>query len=273
MKNLVQRTLTGIIYVSLILLSILIAPIGLNILVIILNLIALIEFNRIVLKLEIRPIPGWIIPNMILTFAGLVLIQSGHFNQLAILPLLVYIISIFILSLYQKKGNPVHAAAFSVFGGLYITVPLVLLTLVHDIAIREAVPFTLSIFICIWVNDTFAYITGMAFGRHRIFPKISPKKSWEGFFGGLIAVAIAGFLMSKFYPVIGLINWILFAVLIAIASVFGDFTESLLKRMAGIKDSGKLLPGHGGILDRIDSLLFAVPVAYIYLLIFYTLHI
>jgi phosphatidate cytidylyltransferase len=176
--------------------------------------------------------------------------------------------TILIIALYQKNGNPVTGAAFVCFAALFVTLPLVLLNLINDISIRKAVPYTLAIFIFIWTNDTFAYLSGMAFGRHRLFEKISPKKSWEGFFGGIIMVVVMAFLMNRFYPLAGLVNWIIFALLTAIASVFGDFNESLLKRIADIKDSGKILPGHGGILDRIDSLLLASPVIYIYLLIY-----
>jgi phosphatidate cytidylyltransferase len=270
MKNIVQRTITGSIYVIFILLAILIDPLGLKILVIILNFIALTEFNRIILKFDIIPVPGWIILNTIATSAELVLIHIGKFQQFGIIPLITFILCILIISLYQKKGNPVHAAASIFYGSLFITLPLVILNLIHTITVREAIPYTLAIFIFIWVNDTFAYLGGISFGRHKLFEKISPKKSWEGFFTGLIAVIPAALLMNRFYPAAGLINWTLIAMLTAVASVFGDFNESLLKRNADIKDSGNLLPGHGGILDRIDSLLFASPVIYIYLLIIYT---
>jgi phosphatidate cytidylyltransferase len=206
---------------------------------------------------------------MILTFIELVFIHFGWFEQLGIIPFLVYFICILTVSLYQKKGNPVYGAAFSIFGSFFITMPLVLLNLIHNISIREAIPYTLAIFIFIWTNDTFAYLAGMAFGRHKLYEKISPKKSWEGFIGGMVVVVAAGILMNRFYPLAGLLNWIFFALFTALASVFGDFNESLLKRIANIKDSGTILPGHGGILDRIDSLLFASPVIYIYLLILY----
>jgi phosphatidate cytidylyltransferase len=270
MKSIIQRSLTGTVYVSLILLSVLLHPIALKVMTLVINLIALIEFDRICRKLEIQFSRIWIIVNMLLVLTELLFMQMGWFKQLGLIPLLVYFIFILILSLYQNKGNPVYNAAFSLYGSLLITLPLVLLNLIHEISIREAIPYTLAIFIFIWTNDTFAYLAGISLGRHKLFEKISPKKSWEGFFGGLIMVIAAALLMNRFFPLAGLANWIVFALLTALASVFGDFSESLLKRMAGVKDSGSILPGHGGMLDRIDSLLFASPVIYIYLIIFYS---
>lgn len=271
MKSLLQRTLTGAGFVTIILLSVLIHPVGLKIITLVLNLIALIEFHRIGHKLGLRFPPAWIAINMILTFAELTLMHFNLFDRFGSIPFVLYNMVILIIALYQKDGNPITGAAFACFAGLFVTLPLILLNLIHEISIREEVPYTLAIFICIWTNDTFAYLTGMAFGRHRLFEKISPKKSWEGFFGGIIMSVALAFLLNRFYPSAGLINWIVFALLTAIASVFGDFNESLLKRTADIKDSGKILPGHGGILDRIDSLLLASPVIYIYLLIYLNL--
>jgi phosphatidate cytidylyltransferase len=272
MKNIFLRTLTGTIYVTLILSALLIDPLGLKILVLLLNLIALLEYNRIIQHLNIRPVRGWIAINMFMLLTELFLIHFGKFGSFTFIPWLIYFLIIPVTALYQSRGNPVISASFAIAASIIITLPLMLLVLVHDIALSRSVPFTLAVFIFIWTNDTFAYITGQAFGRHKLFERISPKKSWEGFIGGLLATAIAGYIMSIFFPAAGLSVWIPFALLIALASVFGDFTESLLKRTADVKDSGNILPGHGGILDRIDSLLFAVPVAYIYLQILYTIN-
>jgi phosphatidate cytidylyltransferase len=123
------------------------------------------------------------------------------------------------------------------------------------------------VFVIIWTNDTFAYLSGLAFGKHRMFERISPKKSWEGFAGGLFMAIIASMVFYYFFPAPGLVNWILFGILTVIVSNLGDFFESFLKRKAGTKDSGTLLPGHGGMLDRIDSMLFVSPVIFIYLLL------
>ena len=118
-------------------------------------------------------------------------------------------------------------------------------------------------FIVIWANDTFAYLTGMAIGKNKMFERVSPKKTWEGFAGGLVVSLVFGFFLHRFIHNINLTPWLVTVALIAISSVIGDFIESLFKRTAGIKDSGKIMPGHGGILDRIDSLLFVAPILYI----------
>jgi phosphatidate cytidylyltransferase len=123
----------------------------------------------------------------------------------------------------------------------------------------------LSMFLIIWTNDTFAYLSGLTFGKHKLFERISPKKTWEGFIGGLLASLLIGYFLHQFILEVSLLKWLFLCLLIAISSVLGDFIESLFKRTAGIKDSGTIMPGHGGILDRIDSLLFVVPVMYIYI--------
>ena len=123
----------------------------------------------------------------------------------------------------------------------------------------------LSIFIFNWVNDTGAYCTGMLFGKHKLFERISPKKSWEGSIGGGIFCIIASFLLSHFFPFMSNGVWIGLALTVVVFGTWWDLTESLLKRRLGIKDSGNILPGHGGMLDRFDSAILAIPAAVVYL--------
>ena len=122
----------------------------------------------------------------------------------------------------------------------------------------------LSIFIFNWVNDTGAYCTGVLFGKHRLFERISPKKSWEGSIGGAVFCVIAAFVMAHFFPFLSLGVWVGLGLVIVVFGTWGDLTESLLKRTLGIKDSGNILPGHGGMLDRFDSSLMAIPAAVVY---------
>jgi len=119
------------------------------------------------------------------------------------------------------------------------------------------------------VNDTGAYLIGVTFGKHRLFERISPKKSWEGFVGGAIAAFVSGYVFSIYMPQISLINWIVFSEIIVIFGTFGDLMESMLKRTLEVKDSGNVIPGHGGLLDRFDSMLLAGPVVFIYLSFLY----
>lgn len=123
----------------------------------------------------------------------------------------------------------------------------------------------LGLFILIWANDTFAYLIGKSIGKHPLHSRLSPKKSVEGFIGGLIFAGAAGYILSLFSDSLSLTDWLIFAVLAGAGGTLGDLLESSFKRVAGVKDSGKLIPGHGGLLDRIDSILFAVPLTGLYL--------
>jgi len=132
--------------------------------------------------------------------------------------------------------------------------------------------YALALFAFVWVNDTFAYLVGSAIGKRKLFERISPKKTWEGFFGGLIFAVFAGFLFCHFLTdycsTSNLIKWLGLAVVVVIFGTMGDLFESYIKRNLNVKDSGTILPGHGGLLDRLDSILFAAPAALLYLLIF-----
>jgi phosphatidate cytidylyltransferase len=171
---------------------------------------------------------------------------------------------------------------YSVGGYFYIILPLICLLFIYS----KSAWYALALFIFIWINDTFAYLVGITIGKHKLWPKISPKKSWEGFFGGLVFTILAAILFC--YLLIGeisgeislctecenvkslsfyMLNWIIFAIIVVIAGTFGDLFESYLKRSLNVKDSGTILPGHGGLLDRFDSILFAAPGAMIYLLL------
>jgi phosphatidate cytidylyltransferase len=126
----------------------------------------------------------------------------------------------------------------------------------------------IDIFILIWINDTFAYIVGKSIGRTKLYEKISPKKTVEGFIGGLIFSLGAAYFISKYNNDLNLIQWLILTTVVVIAGSLGDLIESKFKRLAGVKDSGAILPGHGGLLDRLDSLVFAAPFAYLTLQIF-----
>ena len=126
----------------------------------------------------------------------------------------------------------------------------------------------LYLFLTIWMNDTGAYITGRLIGKHKMFPRISPKKSWEGLIGGAIFAVIMAIVNSFLFLEHSITSWIVIALLIVIFGTSGDFFESKLKREAGVKDSGSILPGHGGMLDRFDTMLFAVPVIFVWINLF-----
>lgn len=195
------------------------------------------------------------------------LIAMGWIGKSWLAVLIPLLSAVFVAELYRKQEDPLSNISTALSGLIYVAAPLCLLCALAFRGGSYSPWLTLCIIGIVAVNDTFAYITGILIGRHKIFERISPKKSWEGFFGGLIfAVAAAvlfGHLMGG-----NLIFWGGLGLIIVAGAVFGDFIESMLKRSAGVKDSGSILPGHGGFLDRIDSLLFTVPLVYAYFSIF-----
>jgi phosphatidate cytidylyltransferase len=184
-------------------------------------------------------------------------------------PYMIAILCTFIGRLFSTKGNNIENLAYFALTQLYVALPFSLLPLLSTAGAPEGETyhwlFPLSIFIFIWCNDSGAYCIGCLIGRHKMFERISPKKTWEGFFGGVAVAVGASVVMSNFFTVMNVWQWIGMAVVIVIAGTLGDLIESSMKREMGIKDSGNFLPGHGGLLDRFDSTLLAVPSVIVYL--------
>jgi phosphatidate cytidylyltransferase len=268
MNTILKRTLTGSIFVSLIILSLLIHPLAFAIATSLLNFGALYEMRKIGEALAGKSYSGWIYTGSITFLIASVLLALGQPVAYVMVPFLVLFVLFLITPLYIISENGLAGILIPVFSVMYISIPFLILNLIQQSSIRLGIPIALALFIIIWTNDTFAYLSGMAFGRHKIFARISPMKSWEGFFGGTFMGIVASLLFYYLFPSLELHQWLIFAVLVSLASVFGDLFESLLKRKAGIKDSGNILPGHGGILDRIDSVLLVSPVIYIFMILF-----
>ena len=193
--------------------------------------------------------------------------ECGH-SLASFLPILLYGLVRFTIQLYITNQNPIKSLQQSFFCICYVAIPLGLMS---TISFTENSMLLLSIFIFLWLNDSGAYLVGSTIGKHRLFKRISPKKSWEGFWGGLVLSVLAGYVMGAYFnDIFHGPSALLFAgwgMVVSIFATLGDLTESLMKRTAGVKDSSHLIPGHGGILDRIDSLLFAVPASLIYLIV------
>lgn len=226
------------------------------------------EFYRISLKERIRAQKYYGI------FIGLLFFLSNYLFAQNIVDYKVYIIFVpliifvFINELYRNNKKPFSNIAYTLLGIIYIALPIS----TFNFFVFSGNPISnyssnilLSFFILLWATDTGAYIFGVSFGKHKLFPRISPKKSWEGFFGGALTSLIASYFISKFFPELPLIHWVVISFIIIIMGTFGDLTESLFKRSISIKDSGKIFPGHGGILDRIDSALLSAPIIFTYL--------
>lgn len=187
------------------------------------------------------------------------------FANLLLLPLML------IAELYYKSPTPFRNVALNVFGILYIIVPFALLNIFFLPVLSPVGDYPailLGIFILLWVYDSFAYLFGVWLGKHRLFERHSPKKSWEGLIGGFIAGFAAAFLIASFWPEYSLVHWLVIAAIVMIFGTFGDLAESMLKRSIKVKDSGRALPGHGGLLDRFDALLLAAPAVFVYMMLF-----
>lgn len=263
MKNLITRTLAGAVFVALIIGSILWHPLAVFIVFFIFNIIGLWEFARLFQNKGYQ-----ISATSLILIGGLVyLIIGGFANSLigakAILIILPFILILFISALFQKSNQVLEELGIKMLGIIYIAIPFGLFNIVENMGIvgqaNNEPLFLIMFFVIVWANDTFAYLFGSAFGKYRLFERISPKKSWEGSIGGAIsAMTIAG-LFGYYYSVLDLYSWILLAFIIIVTASLGDLFESLLKRQVGVKDSGNIMPGHGGILDRFDAAVFAIP--------------
>ena len=278
-NNFIQRAITGIIFVGVLIGCILGGPISFTLLFALITALTIHEFGNIVSKqpdVEINK-PICMLAGVFLFFGFAYLgVMPGQTEIL--IPYLFLIIYLLVSELYLKKKNPLNNWAYAMMSQIYIALSFAMLNVLayHSIGnegelshyqVQYNPILPLSIFIFTWINDTGAYCTGMLFGKHRLFERISPKKSWEGSIGGGVFSIIGAIVMAYFFPFMPISIWIGLALTVVIFGTLGDLTESLLKRTIGIKDSGNILPGHGGMLDRFDSTLMAVPASVVYLYI------
>ena len=269
MNNFLKRTLSGALFVSLIVGSIVWNKYSFLGLFSMLSGWSVFEFHKLTNQkdqVSVRPLLS-VIASMLL-FVSAFCFVSGTTKFPVFLIYGLFIIIVFITELYAQKQNPIHNWAYFILGQVMVALPFALLNFIAFIKDYQPL-ILLAVFATIWVNDTGAYVIGVTLGKHRLFERISPKKSWEGFWGGAFFSLISGYVFSLFIPEISLINWIIFSEIIVVFGTFGDLTESLLKRTVNIKDSGNIIPGHGGLLDRFDSMLLAGPAIYIFLRILF----
>lgn len=181
--------------------------------------------------------------------------------------LLLLLPVMFICELFRRRENPAVNIATTLLGVIYVALPFSLMCYFPIIASEEWSPGVMMFYIfIIWANDVFAYLVGMSLGRHRLCERLSPKKSWEGFFGGLLGAVALGLLAARLLGA-DYLAWAGLALVAAVTGVLGDLAESMFKRAAGVKDSGRLIPGHGGVLDRFDAMLLSAPFVLVYMLI------
>ncbi|MEI7503275.1 MAG: phosphatidate cytidylyltransferase [Paludibacter sp.] len=269
MNNFIKRTLSGTLFVVIIVGSILLNQYAFAAVFIVISGLTIHEFHKITNNQS-----DISVNNSLAIVGGVILFITTFLYTTKIFPFTIFflyglcVILILIFELYRKKTNPINNWAYFILGQTFIALPFSMLNFI--LYVNDYRPMILlSVFVTIWVNDTGAYLTGVSFGKHRLFERISPKKSWEGFVGGAIAALLSGYLFSLAIPEISLINWLIFSEIIVIFGTFGDLIESLTKRTVGVKDSGNMIPGHGGLMDRFDSMLLAAPAALMYLSLIY----
>ena len=285
MKNLIVRTITGVFFVAAIVVAFM-RPEAMILLFALVTGLTIWEFCGLVND----RITGVTVNRFISTVAGVYffLAMAGYCSGLVssngvFIPYLLTIIYLFISELYLKQANPVNNWAYTMLSQMYIALPFSVINILAfngspDGTIRFNTILPLSVFVFLWVNDTGAYCVGSLLGKHKLFPRISPGKSWEGSIGGAVFVIIAAYLINWFDQqgadptnaalnpsVLSLIQWIGLGLVVVVFGTWGDLVESLFKRTINIKDSGNILPGHGGMLDRFDSSLMAFPAAVVYI--------
>lgn len=265
MKDLTKRTITGAIYVLSVIAAVCIDRYVAAVYFGMIMILALREFIIVSAKAEVRLNAPMIYFVSVVSYLALVSHAFGFaYSAIAMFASLLCIIALAISALYEKSATPFTSMAYSLTAVGYIVLPLSLSNLLFAMHDYFDCNVLLSIFIFAWCNDTFAYLVGCKFGKRRLFERHSPKKSWEGFFGGFVATVLAGTLMWHFFGG-NIYIWLLMAVVTTVVGTFGDLIESMFKRQMGVKDSGNILPGHGGILDRFDILLLVLPVMWIVL--------
>jgi len=264
-SNFLQRSLTAIFFVIFLLSGVFINKYVFLGVFLLITILSLDEFYKLLKKMTIETlkIPGIIISSLF--FISMFLVSYKMLPSEIFIIFIPIILILTLSELYNKKENNFQRLAYTFFGLIYVGLPFAILIKFTTFGINQngfnfAVLF--GFFLTIWANDTGAYIVGSAIGKRRLFERISPKKSWEGSIGGFLFTLISAYILSIFFKDLSLIQWIIFSIIIAIFGTYGDLFESLLKRKAQIKDSGTILPGHGGMLDRFDSVLLASPAIY-----------
>ena len=278
MKNLMVRTLSGLVLVAVFVGAVLGSQWSFGALLLVILVGGQTEFYKLARETGLSPQRWMGLAVGVLLFA-LNFIVFRQFSRSvtdeaggAVLYLLLYIglllPTLFVCELFRRSATPLANLGATLLGVLYVAVPLSLLLYVPVLA-GDGVwrPETVLCYIfIIWANDVFAYLVGMTFGRHRLCERLSPKKSWEGFFGGL-AGAVATGLAAAYALDANYWVWGGLALVASLSGVAGDLVESMFKREAGVKDSGQVIPGHGGVLDRFDALLLSAPYVFLYLLL------
>lgn len=272
MNNILVRTISGAVFISLILVPLFIQnSIYATVILSFFALLGMIEYSKLFSTSPHIDL-DWRINTFFksLIFGIIVLGIYGTFGEY-FAPILVLCFPIFFLwiliELWRKKAQPLFNIAISIFGFFYVCIPF-LIAIELNLSDFNSFPLLAGMFILIWTNDTFAFLSGKFFGKTKLFERISPKKTWEGTIGGILVTFLMAVSLSLLFDPTNLNFWIISVAIIAPCSIFGDLLESLFKRSLDLKDSGNIMPGHGGILDRFDAAILTLPFFYSWFLIY-----
>ena len=279
MKNLITRSITGVIFVAAVVTCFL-RPEAMIFLFALVTGLTVWEYTGIVNNLENVAVNRFLSTvAAVYFFLAMAGFCSGIVPSAVFIPYLLTVVYMFISELYTKAPNPINNWAYTMLSQMYIVLPFSMINVLAFRGAGDAVIYNyllpLSIFIFLWTNDTGAYLSVSLFGKHKLFPRVSPGKSWEGSIGGgILVLAVAAFLgwyensgihEGAVELAMSIPQWMGLGLVVVFFGTWGDLVESLFKRTIGIKDSGNILPGHGGMLDRFDSSLMAIPAAVVYI--------
>jgi len=268
LSNVWQRIIVGVLGAALFVGGIVVSPWAYAVLFLGLTLLGLLEFYKLAGAQDIRPNKG-----IGIALGGLLYVSFFLIEEEIMSPELLYLTLpllglVFVLELYRKQPQPFTNIAFTLLGVLYVALPFGLLHKVAYLPGNYTWQPVLGLMLLIWSADTGAYIAGKNFGKNKLLERVSPGKTWEGWAGGTVLTMLVGYVLSIYMQDLTVAQWLGISIIVAVFGVLGDLVESLLKRSLGVKDSGTLLPGHGGILDRFDSLIMSIPFIVAYLQIF-----
>ena len=279
MKNLITRSITGVIFVTAIVVCFM-RPEAMILLFALVTGLTVWEYTGIVNGIENVCVNRFLATvAAVYFFLGMAGFCAGIVSSAVFIPYLLTVVYMFIAELYTKAPNPINNWAYTMLSQMYIALPFAMVNVLAFRGVGNGVVYNylapLSIFVFLWTNDTGAYLSGSLFGKHKLFPRVSPGKSWEGSIGGGLLVLLVAALVGMYQNsdmhetatelILTVPQWMGLGLVVVLFGTWGDLVESLFKRTIGIKDSGNILPGHGGMLDRFDSSLMAFPAAVIYL--------
>ena len=256
-SNLLLRALTALVGATVIIFCTLYDPWAFFVLITAIGIFTIREYNRLVALPS--NLSGWVYLVGILTYVLFFLIASGQVSFKYSVVLIPALSIGLIIQIYREDERPLRTIALTYLGFGYVILPYGMLSFIAYLNGSYHPYLIVALFCMVWCLDTGAYFAGLAFGKHKLFERISPKKTWEGAIGGIVLTLICSWVFSLYVSELSTWNWIVVGIVIGVSGIFGDLVESFIKRVAMTKDSGTSIPGHGGFMDRFDSLIFAIP--------------